>query len=83
MPVMDGKLYSASDPLTWQEEVWAEEIIRCLTNPEKLSEYKAKAISRAKVFDAEKITKKYFKVVLGKQELEARSKKPKVRPLFI
>ena len=64
MPVMDGKLYSASDPLTWQEEAWAEEIIRCLTNPEKLSEYRAKASSRAKDFDARKIAKKYFEVLL-------------------
>jgi len=64
MPVMDGKLYSASDPLTWQEEIWAEEIIRCLTHPEKLSDYRAKAVSRARDFDAEKITKRYFEVLL-------------------
>ena len=64
MPVMDGKLYSASDPLTWQEEVWAEEIIRCLTNPEKLSEYRSKAISRVRDFDAKKIAKRYFEVLL-------------------
>ena len=64
MPVMDGKFYSASDPLTWQEEIWAEEIIRCLTHPEKLSDYRAKAVSRARDFDAEKITKRYFEVLL-------------------
>ncbi|MEM2292787.1 MAG: glycosyltransferase, partial [Nitrososphaerota archaeon] len=33
MPVMDGKFYSANDPLTWQEEVWASEIIKCLETP--------------------------------------------------
>ena len=64
MPVMDGKFYPASDPLTWQEEIWAEEIIRCLTHPEKLSDYRAKAVSRARDFDAEKITKRYFEVLL-------------------
>jgi len=60
MPVMDGKLYSASDPLTWQEEIWAEEIIRCLTHPEKLSDYRAKAVSRARDFDTRKIAKSGF-----------------------
>jgi len=64
MPVMDGKFYSVSDPLTWQEEVWAEEIIRCLTHPEKLSKYRAKAISWARDFDAKKIAKRYFEVLL-------------------
>jgi len=64
MPVMDGKLYSASDPLTWQEEVWAEEIIRCLNNPRKLSEYRSKAISQARDFDAKKIVKNISKYSL-------------------
>jgi len=64
MPVMDQKFYSPSDPLTWQEEVWAEEIVRCLTHPEILSNYRAKALQRAWDFDAEKIVKRYFEELL-------------------
>ncbi len=42
MPVMDGKRYTAREPLTWQEELWAAEIIKLLKNPVKLEEYRKK-----------------------------------------
>jgi glycosyltransferase involved in cell wall biosynthesis len=64
MPVMDGKLYSASDPLTWQEEVWAEELIKLLKDSRPLEEYREKALKRALDFDAEKQAKKYFETRL-------------------
>jgi hypothetical protein len=63
MPVMDGKLYTANDPLTWQEEVWAEEIIKLLKDPRPLEEYRRKALKRALDFDAEKQVKRYFDVI--------------------
>ena len=62
MPIMDGKYYTARDPLTWQEKVWATEIIKLLKNPELLKEYRRKAFKRAADFDAPKIVRKYFKV---------------------
>ena len=67
MPVMDGKLYNAKDPLTWQEEVWAEEIIKLLRDPRPLEEYRRKALRRAMDFDAEKQVKKYFEVIFGSE----------------
>jgi len=63
MPVMDGKFYSPSDPLTWQEEVWVEGIVKLLKNPALLEEYRGKALSRAMDFDAEKQVRKYFNVM--------------------
>lgn len=65
MPVMDGKLYTAKDPLTWQEEVWAEEIIKLLKDSRPLEEYRRKALRRALDFDAEKQVKKYFEVIFN------------------
>ena len=62
MTVMDGRLYSASDPLTWREKVWADEIVRLLRNPEILEEYKKKGPQRAADFDIPKIIPKYFSV---------------------
>jgi len=67
MPVMDQKFYSPSDPLTWQEELWAEEIINLLKNRQLLEEYRGKALSRAMDFDAEKQVRKYFEVILNGQ----------------
>ena len=63
MPVMNGSYYTARDPLTWQEEVWADEIVRLLRNPEILKEYRRKAPKRAADFDAPKIVQRYFKVL--------------------
>ena len=63
MPVMDGRFYTARDPLTWQEEVWAEEIIRCLSSPNRLSKYRAKALLRAQDFDAKKVSRRYFSLI--------------------
>ena len=65
MPVMDGKLYTASDPLTWQEEVWAEEIVKLLRDPRPLKVYREKALKRALDFDAEKQVKTYFEVIFN------------------
>jgi len=62
MPIMDGKLYSATDPLTWREKVWADEIVRLLRNPEILEEYRRKGPQRATDFDISKIIPKYFSV---------------------
>ena len=64
MPVMDGRFYSADDPLTWQEMTWAHEIIKCLDNPKLLDRYREKAVKRAEEFDARKQVKKYFEVLL-------------------
>jgi len=68
MPVMDRKLYNAKDPLTWQEEVWAEEIIKLLRDPRPLEEYRRKALRRAMDFDAEKQVKKYFEIMFNTVE---------------
>ncbi|MEM3742526.1 MAG: glycosyltransferase [Nitrososphaerota archaeon] len=68
MPVMDGKMYTAKVPLTWQEEVWADEIIKLLTHPKKLNEYKRKSLKRAFEFDVRKQIQKYFDVVLGSSQ---------------
>ena len=65
MPVMDGKFYKASDPLTWQEEVWAEEIIKCLKKPERIARYKEKGPRRAQDFAAEKVVRRYFQTIFG------------------
>ena len=65
MPVMDGRLYSAMDPLTWREKMWADEIVRLLRNPEILEEYKKKGPQRAADFDVPKIIPKYFSVFDG------------------
>jgi len=62
MPLMDGKYYTAKDPLTWQEEVWAVEILKLLKNPRLLEEYRRKGSKRAADFDAPKIVQKYFKL---------------------
>jgi len=62
MPVMDGRLYRARDPLTWREKVWADEIVRLLRNPEILEEYKKKGAQRVADFDIPKIIPKYFSV---------------------
>ena len=64
MPVMDGRFYSADDPLTWQETTWAHEIIKCLDNPKLLDRYREKAVKRAEDFEARKQVEKYFKVLL-------------------
>jgi len=65
MPVMDGEFYSASDPLTWQEGIWAEEIIKCLKNPGKIAHYGQKGPKRAQDFDVRKVVKQYFDAILG------------------
>ena len=53
MPVMDGRYYSARHPLTWQEEVWAEEIARLLSEREHvLRQYRERAAKRALDFEA-------------------------------
>jgi len=65
MPVMDGKLYSARDPLTWQERVWATEIAKLLKKPEKLEEYRKMGPRRAADFDISKIIPKYFSIFGG------------------
>ena len=62
--VMDGRFYSADDPLTWQETTWAHEIIKCLDNPKLLDRYREKAVKRAEDFEARKQVEKYFKVLL-------------------
>ncbi|MEM2182495.1 MAG: glycosyltransferase, partial [Thermoproteota archaeon] len=54
MPVFDGKMYKADDPLTWQEEMWAEEIVKLLKNPEILENYRQRAKRRAMDFEAKK-----------------------------
>jgi len=70
MPVMDGKFYKASDPLTWQEEVWAEEIIKCLKKPERIAHYKKKGPRRAQDFAAEKVVKRYFQTIFGEAYID-------------
>ena len=65
MPVMDGRPYSARDPLTWQERVWADELIKLLRNPEILEEYKRRGPRRAADFDIPKIIPKYFSLFGG------------------
>ena len=62
MPVMDGKLYTAKDPLTWQEMIWATEITKLLKNPEKLEKYRRMGPRRAADFDISKIIPKYFSI---------------------
>ncbi|MEM2041681.1 MAG: glycosyltransferase [Nitrososphaerota archaeon] len=65
MPVFDGKRYTARDPLTWQEEMWAEEIIKLLKNPEILENYRQRAKRRAMDFEAKKQVQKYFDVIFN------------------
>lgn len=65
MPIMDGRRYTAKEPLTWQEELWAEEIIKLLKNPVKLKEYRKKSLNRAKDFDVKKQVNKYFKILFN------------------
>ncbi|MEM2004022.1 MAG: glycosyltransferase [Nitrososphaerota archaeon] len=65
MPVFDGKMYKADDPLTWQEEMWAEEIIKLLKNPEILENYRQRAKRRAMDFEAKKQVQKYFDVIFN------------------
>ena len=61
MPVMDGRLYSARDPLTWQERVWADELVKLLRDPEVLEEYRRRAAD----FDIPKIIPRYFSLFGG------------------
>ncbi|MEM3448286.1 MAG: glycosyltransferase [Nitrososphaerota archaeon] len=65
MPVFDGKRYTARDPLTWQEEMWAEEIVKLLKNPEILENYRQRAKRRAMDFEAKKQVQKYFDVIFN------------------
>lgn len=63
MPVMDGRFYTGKDPLTWQEEVWAEEMIKCLKNPQKITHYKQKGLKRAQDFNVKNVISKYFQTI--------------------
>ena len=66
MPPMDGKKYLSDEPLSWQEELWAREIIKLMKNPAVLRRYRERGIKRAYDFDAGKIVSEYFSECLKK-----------------
>lgn len=63
MPVFDGKMYNAGDPLTWQEKVWGNEIVKLLKNPSLLEEYRMKSKSRAMCFEVRKQINEFIKAI--------------------
>jgi len=65
MPTMDGRLYEAWNPLTWQERVWADEVASCLLDPKKMEPYRVKGPRRAEDLDAHKVVSEYFMTALG------------------
>jgi glycosyltransferase involved in cell wall biosynthesis len=55
IPVCDGKKYSNGEPLTAEEKVMAENIIRLLKNKLEADEIKALSLKRASEFSSDKI----------------------------
>ena len=65
MPVFDSKRYTTRNPLSWQEGVWADEIIKLLKNPEMLESYKQRASRRSMDFEAKKQVQRYFDAIFN------------------
>ena len=63
MPVFDGKLKKAEEPLTKEEKVWAEVISELLENSKLREYYVKKGKQRIKDFSPEKILPEWKKVI--------------------
>lgn len=63
VPPMDGKKYSASDPLQYNEQCLADALIRILHDETLRLDYKKKISERGKAFSPEEITAQWLKVL--------------------
>ncbi len=63
MPVFDGAWRGADEPLTHEEQVWADEIVKVLSNEELLKRYEEVGKSRAQDFSIEKIIPQWERVI--------------------
>jgi len=63
MPVFDGKLKKINDPLTNEEKIWVETILKILKNKNILDKYSQMGKKKAKDFDVENIIKKWKEIL--------------------
>lgn len=62
-PVCDGRFHDAGTPLTKEEKVLAEAIVKLFSNKAMLAHYKNRGIERAKHFTLEDISKQWIRVI--------------------
>lgn len=63
IPVCDGKHYSGEDPLTIEEKIMADAIIKLLNDNELREKYKSQSINRIRDFSEEKIIEQWKLVI--------------------
>lgn len=63
VPVMDGIMYNANDPLTKEESLLADAITTMLKDENMRNTYSAKALRRVEDFNKDKIIKEYLDVI--------------------
>jgi glycosyltransferase involved in cell wall biosynthesis len=62
-PVCDGKFYKADDPLTREETILADAIIKMMTDKEASEHYSKVGMQRARDFDVKIVVQKYMQLL--------------------
>ncbi|MDY7021440.1 MAG: glycosyltransferase, partial [Cyanobacteriota bacterium] len=63
MPVCDGRFFSAEDPLTMEENIWAEALIKFLNDENLRESYRKSASIRAADFSADRIIGDWLNII--------------------
>ncbi|MGC9027256.1 MAG: glycosyltransferase [bacterium] len=65
VPVMDQTMYKAEDPLTLEESLFADAMIKLLKDEDMRHTYSVKGRKRAEDFKSDKIIKEYLDIILS------------------